>query len=362
MRIVFTLFSLWAGGAERVTSRLANELAQRGHDISIVTKVPASTDFYALHPKVLRTHIVDQRHRSVIRRVIAAFHRSRSIRTAILDVSPDVVISLMSKWNLRVAVALLGDNTPLIVSERVDPIAEPLGFPWNLLRRLIYPRVSKLVLVSAAMEKSFGWVHESKRIVLENPVSKGMYTPRTWAARDDSIVAMGRFVHQKGFDLLIEALAPVLKEHSSWTLTILGDGPQRERLKALIAAEGLEDRVNLPGIVPNPEDWLVTAKMFVLSSRYEGYPNALLEALASGATCVAFACPTGPDEILIHGETGYLVEPESLDGLTSACRNVIERPSEAAAVAARGLKRSEDFHIHRIVDKWETLLTSVSSG
>ncbi len=343
-----------------MTTRLADELSKRGHSVAIVTKMSPDTDFYEVAPGVARRAIHDTRVSGGVGRALAALSRHRAIRRAILAENPDVVISFMSKWNIRVAASLLGCDVPLIVSERVDPSSEPLSFPWNLLRRCFYRRVSRLVSVSRAMDAKFAWVRSERREVLYNPIVGRAPAFPDWDDRSHHVIAMGRLVPQKGFDILINAIAPVLTAHQDWSLYILGEGPERDRLQSMVDRHRLEGQIKLVGNARDPERWLRNARIFVLSSRYEGYPNALIEALGQGVASVASDCATGPAEILTHDETGLLVPVSDEDGLRQAVEYLIEHPAESRRIAEAGYAKSDDFNIESLVDRWETVLSSVT--
>ena len=176
------------------------------------------------------------------------------------------------------------------------------------------------------------------------------------------MVAAGRLSEEKGFDKLIEAFAKIAPHHPDWHLAILGEGPERASLEHRVREHGLQGRVEIPGVVRNPEDYFHASDIFVLTSRYEGFPNALCEAMACGLPVVSFDCPVGPGEIINHGENGSLVPAGDVSALAAALRRVIENPEEAARMADCATNVVERFDKQRVAARWEGLLLSTAMG
>lgn len=174
-------------------------------------------------------------------------------------------------------------------------------------------------------------------------------------------IAAGRLTRQKGFDLLASAYAQVARETEEWTLKICGAGPLRDQLVALIADSDAADRVELPRHVPAMLAEMERASMFVLSSRWEGFPLVLIEAMSKGLPIVAFDCPTGPAELVEHGVTGLLVPPEDVDGLAAAMLELIRDEEKRRRFGAAALERAEDYMLERIGKEWDALLSEVTA-
>jgi glycosyltransferase involved in cell wall biosynthesis len=176
------------------------------------------------------------------------------------------------------------------------------------------------------------------------------------------VVAAGRLTLQKGFDLLIPAFAQVTARHPDWTLRICGDGPQRGRLVRLIIEHGLSNNVLLMGAVDRLDLQMAQASMYVLSSRYEGLPMVMIEAMTIGLPVVSFDCPTGPGDVIEDGRSGVLVPDGDVDALAAAMLAVIEDPDRRRALGAGAAARARDFALESIGARWEALIAELSAA
>jgi len=179
------------------------------------------------------------------------------------------------------------------------------------------------------------------------------------AAQPPVVVAMGRLVPQKGFDMLIDAFAPLARNHPDVTLEIWGEGPERSRLERRRDDLGLAGRVRLPGTTTEPHAAIGRAGVFVMSSRREGFPMVLGEAMASGVPCVSFDCPSGPRELIRDGVDGLLVPPNDVPALGAALERLITDRELAARLASRAPEVVERFSLEAILEQWSTIFAEV---
>jgi glycosyltransferase involved in cell wall biosynthesis len=256
--------------------------------------------------------------------------------------------------------ACIGLPVRIIVSERVDPVAHNEGRIWTGLRSLLYQFADAMVVQTESIAQWFRrrlW-KRTRVVVIPNPVvplsdgdESGVHSTERF------LLAAGRFTHQKGFDLLIRAFgsATALRQEEL-KLVIAGDGPEAQSLRDLAADLGLSARVSFPGRVRELSRLLKSAVAFILPSRYEGFPNVLLEALAAGVPCVATDCPGATREILGDGAYGLVVPPEDSRALADAIIRIVtdgelrRRFSRASAGAV------ERYRLDRVVADWERLL------
>lgn len=176
------------------------------------------------------------------------------------------------------------------------------------------------------------------------------------AERGEEILALGRLAPQKGFDLLMAAWASASQRLQGWNLHIVGDGPMRAQLAQQAHALGIEDRVRFSPFVDNPFPLYSQCGIFVLSSRFEGLPFVLIEAMSSGAACISFDCPNGPRELIRSGENGLLVPAERVDALADAMVSLGMNPGlrRRLGVAARGV--AKNFSEPRVAAQWHEVL------
>ncbi|MBU8895068.1 glycosyltransferase [Corallococcus sp. H22C18031201] len=240
---------------------------------------------------------------------------------------------------------------------------------WGL--RVLYPGMSRIVSCGHDSARSFSTlVHvDPRRLqVIPNFVhgerirAAGEAPLPDWAVpifQKPVVIAVGRLEHQKAFDVLVRSHALVRKAGVDHHLLILGVGALGDALKALVRALGVEDSVFMPGFTPNPHALMRHATVFALSSRFEGLPMVLLEALALGCPIVSTDCPSGPAEALDGGRAGLLVPVDAPQALADALAKVVSDPALQAELASRARQRAEELSAERALKTWDSLLASV---
>lgn len=359
MRLTLVISSLGAGGAERVMSIMANHWSHLGWLVTLITLGDGDTDFFPLHPGVKRVRLgVMGKSSGLLDAAMRNLRRIRVLRRAIIDSRPEGVVSFMDKVNVLTMLATRWTGVPVVISERVDPRYYSIGPIWVVLRLMLYPFCDALVVQTHAIVKwASSMVGSEKVRVIPNPVPAHDGQPVTSGnAARPFILAAGRLEAQKGFDLLIRAFEPLAARFADWDIVIAGEGSQREALERSIRDEGLAGRVRLVGSVDGIQALMAQAEIFVLSSRYEGFPNVLLEAMALGRCVVSFDCPSGPGEIIRPGHDGLLVAPEDVAALSAAIANLIQNDRLRGQLAVAARAGAERFRIDTVMAQWTDVL------
>jgi GalNAc-alpha-(1->4)-GalNAc-alpha-(1->3)-diNAcBac-PP-undecaprenol alpha-1,4-N-acetyl-D-galactosaminyltransferase len=361
MRITLVISTLTIGGAQRVMSLMANYWAAQGHDVTLVSLSPQSDDWFPLHQLVTRVSLnllSDSAHlgQALCQNAL----RVLRLRDQLRRLRPDVVISFMDTTNVLTILASRGLGIPVIISERTNPRRRAIGLAWSTMRSFLYRRADALVVQSSAVRDWAREIGVSARVdIIPNPINPEFNGSAKEAGRRRSgltVVAMGRLVRTKGFDLLIEAFARCAGQHPEWSLVILGEGEERSNLELLIVAKGLQDRVQLAGQVPRPSQILGQADLFVLSSRFEGFPNALMEAMACKLAVISTDCPNGPRDIVRDGVDGLLIPPDDVNALAKGMDRLMANPVERQRLGAGAMEVVERFSLERIMSMWGELV------
>lgn len=359
-RLTIFLPSLAGGGAERAFVNVANGLVERNVEVVVVLASATGPYLDDLSPAV---HILDLNCRSVVAAIPGLVQH-------LLGERPDTLLAAMNHANIAAALAwrLARSSARLVLSEQIHVsslFAEINGlsmFITRRLMRLVYPWAARIVAISdgvaADLITTFGL--DSKKItVIYNPVinqrllSQSIAPPHhPWLLESHSpvILAIGRLVLQKDFVTLIRAFKLVRNQRPA-RLIIFGDGPLREELLALARHLGVEQDISLPGFLANPFSELGAADLFVLSSRFEGLANVLIEAIACGIPVVSTDCPSGPHEILEGGRWGQLVPIGDPAAMAKAIEIALDDP---APIDVR--IRAKDFSYDAAIDRYAEVL------
>lgn len=367
--VVFLLESMSGGGAERNALALLRHLPpaewrqvlvlkRRGG--ALLEELPPGQEVQVLEEMGARGHL----------------GMARCLAQVLRTSQADLLFTSLFRPNALggLAKALHGSRVPWIPSEHNNLQRILASQPtWNRLKRYLvfrwlYPRAAKVVAVSSGLGDSlhteFGlprpWLQ-----TIHNPIDcreiENLVQARSGHARPAGpprIVACGRLIHQKGFDLLLEAVAG-LDLPQAPELVIVGEGARRPELEQQARALGIADRVRFTGFLLSPWEELALGDVFVLSSRWEGFGNVLIEAMACGLPVVAFDCDFGPREILTDGVNGLLVPPEDPQALGRAIARVLQDPTLATGLAGKGRQRARDFSAPAIVAQYAALFEQV---
>ena len=358
---MFFIPSLRMGGAERVGSLLCNYWVKKGCDVTVITFDTANHDFFELSPHIKRETIgIYNSHKvNFLRVIVENIFRLIRLRQTILKHKPDYVISFMDVPNILALMACLGTRIPVVISERTYPPHFPRRTLHEFLRKFLYKKAYKLVCQTQEVAKwAAGFIPKEKITLIPNPLNLAFKGDAPQKILQDpppcqkKILAVGRLSTQKGFDRLIAAYSITLQKHPDWSLTIVGEGEERQNLEQQIKELDLEKKVNLRGASKELQKHFKSSDIFVLSSRVEGFPNALLEAMSHNLPVISFDCKCGPSDIIRHKENGLLVKDGDITELANALCYLIEHPKERKQFAASSMGGLKKYSLPFIGEKW----------
>jgi glycosyltransferase involved in cell wall biosynthesis len=378
-RLYVLLLHAWGmGGTIRTTLNLAGHLAQ-GREVEVISVIRTRERPFFPFPEGVKVTALDDRRQG------ASHGLSRRVLGALpsLLVHPDdhafARCSLWTDLMLLRKLRSLPPGTLLTTRPGFNVLAMKVAPPWlarvahehmnfhshgeamtaEIHRR--YSQLDGLVVMSEGDERDYGRLLSSSRALVRRipnalPELDGGVSP----LEANVVVAAGRLLSQKGFDLLIPAFAPVARAHPDWRLRIYGNGRERGELERLIEQHELRDNVLLMGATERLGEELAKASIFVLSSRFEGFGLVLVEAMSKGLPVVSFDCPRGPSEIVDDGRDGILVPDGDVEALGRAMLELIEDEGRRRRYGAAALEKARRYDIGAVGPRWEALLEEVS--
>ena len=358
MKIAFIISTLSHGGAERVASILVNQWVVSSNDVYLLTfESPGTIPFYTIDKRVeLRQLDVLFNNKNFFHSIYNNLRRVRKIISEVDNIQPDVIISFMVETNILSILAARYSNIPVVVSERVHPMKHRIGILRKYVRKLVYPFADAVVVQSEEIAK---WVRKyiSKSCrVLANPVDLERFTKShnnsNVFKKENIITAVGRLERQKGFDVLVEAFNRIYRRFPNWQLEIYGSGSEEHNLLSLIKMHGLKEKVFLRGMTSDIAQVFRRTDIFVSASRFEGYPNAVLEALASGCCVIATDCPGASREILQDGKYGVLISQDSPDEMADALAGLMEDDTRRQGYADNAQNAVSMLNAHKVAEQW----------
>ena len=355
------IHSLDGGGAERVMAGLASRLAQRCHEVTLITLDDNHSDRHEVDDRVERIGLDVM---STPGRRIGLAKRLWRLRRTTLGGRFDAVLAFCDATNLLLLMATWGayQKPPIVISERSDPAFQSLGRIKEWLRTRLYRKADTVVCLSDDVANTLQ--NRLGRDIQVIPSAVESVPNRVTAANRSvdgalRIIGVGRLEHEKGFDRLLNSLALLTNECRipDWQLTLCGDGSELESLRELAKDLGINQKVTFTGWVSPLWSQYHQGDLFVLPSRYEGFPSAMLEAMASELAVVAVDAGGGVRDAIRHQENGFLVENNDqalIDGIRELATNPILRGCLASAAG----EVSEIFSWEKMVDQYEQLLCS----
>lgn len=365
------------GGVSRTTTNLANHLA-RTRDVRVISLYRRRTEArFALDDSIKVTVLDDRRRRRLrgpLRRVPSRLRPMPSqknmsllsdllLRRAIRKVRSGVIVSTRPTLHLALT-AYARPEVTTVGWEHLNYVARSQTPRLMEILHAAVPRLDGYVVLTEADAEDYRRDLPGLRTKVEVIRNSVTWPIRSEPAAVDTkvVVAAGRLVPRKGFKRLVRAFRPVARRHPDWQLHIYGNGEQKQEIIELIHRLGLESQVLLCGYSRNLPEVMANASMFAMTSRSEGFPMVLIEAMSTGIPLIAFDCPRGPGETIQHGSNGLLIPEGRLRLFSRGLETLIADPDLRARLGAQGLRDAEAYTIDNIAAEWELFFDRVSRG
>jgi glycosyltransferase involved in cell wall biosynthesis len=346
-------------------SYLVAHLAER-HAVTLLTlEGPDARPFYPL-PASIEQIRIDALGGRGVRWLWRVLSRHPRIRREVVAFSPDVIVSFMDTMNVTALISCLGLGLPVVVSERNDPALHRIGRAKEAVRDRLYPLAQLVVAQTRRVAAYFPPSLQSKLRVIANPVPAAPLSAQP--DRPDPkgrmrIVAVGRLEPHKSYDRLIDAFALIAEDRPDWDLLIIGEGPARASLEALVRHHGLARRIQLPGVVIDVYRELAASHLMAFSSQYEGFPNALAEGLAAGLPAIGQNEVSGVEDLIVDGKTGVLLDPKGgVTAWATALSSLTGDARRRAEFGGAARKHVAQWAPSRILGLWEAALVEAVQG
>jgi GalNAc-alpha-(1->4)-GalNAc-alpha-(1->3)-diNAcBac-PP-undecaprenol alpha-1,4-N-acetyl-D-galactosaminyltransferase len=359
--ILLVIPGMQQGGAERVLSLMANYWANKQKQVSIII-FNNTPSFYALHPAI-KCYPLNSARTSfgIFNFVVNNFTRTINYLKCLKKINPEVVISFTDNANVYAVLYNSFAKKPLIIAQRTNPYFNTLPKSIRFLPRFIYKRANAIVVQTLQTID----IYQNLKIplpkiteVVYNPLNKDIYRPLDNIKRTNIVLAVGRLYNKdKHFDKLIDVFNAT--DNDQWQLHIAGDGPDRKMLEDKIAKLQLSAKILLLGSIKDLAPLYQAAKIFVLTSEFEGFPNALCEAMANGCACISYDCATGPSEIIENESNGILVAPGKQEEFAQQLNSLMHNEATINRFSKAAYHLREVLDEERIMQQWEQLINKI---
>lgn len=338
MRIIIVIDSPSLGGAQRVAFNLSTWLNKQVNITSCIVALNNTTN---------ESYSVDDTDYECI----YGYKIIRRLRNIVVNRKADVVVTMGTPLCVYTFWALYGLNIKHIISERNSPANFSGKWITKVISRFLMRYADGFIFQTRKAQNYYGDNIINRSVVIPNPLLDILYIPVH--SRDSKIVSVGRLVKQKDHELLIRSFSEIEKKFPDYCLEIYGEGKERTQLMALVNSLGLENKVFFPGESKDIHNLIRSAAVFVLSSKFEGVPNALMEAMALGLPCISTDCPCGgPAELICNGENGLLVPVGDKNAMVKAIEKILSSSKEAELMGKAATKIIETHSMDRVCQKW----------
>lgn len=352
-KIIFYIGCLARGGAERVLANLANEFYKYGFDVTIILKYREENE-YPICKGIKKIYLPQNGYSN---RIICFYKKICNIRSVLKSEKPILSLSFIGCFNIEFLLAAKGLKFKKYISVRNMPEFEFQTKKQYYWARILYPKADGVILQTKDAQKWFDNKGINiKSTIIPNQVAEQFFD-KEYNGKRKNIVSVGRLDYQKNQDMLIRAFSKIA-DKTDENLVIYGQGPLKENLENLISELGMSERVKLGGLIEDVPDTIIGSKLFVLSSDFEGSPNALLESIALGIPSISTDCPCGgPKEIIEDGKNGFLVPVGNIDSLAEKMLYVLSlSDSELKCISENAKKSADRYRPEKIFKQWKDFL------
>lgn len=348
-KILIVIGTLTSGGAERVVSILSKALVNSMFDVEILMYYDKPI-WYEIDNRINITIVENNvEKKSKIFRILW-------MRKYIKNSDFDIVLSFLAPFNILTIASLIGLRIPIIVADRNDPRHVPNKIYMRILRNVLYRFATRVVTQTQNNKDYFSKTIRKKCVVIHNPVFiKDKINKVINTKREKEIVTIGRLEEQKNQKLLINAFEIVIKTHPDYKLIIYGEGSKHYELNQYIKDRNLQKKVNLAGARQDVLDCIKNSELFVLSSNYEGMPNALIEAMCLGLPVISTKV-SGAIDLIRSGENGLLIDINDKHSLANMINILLERKHYAAEMGTKAMEVTQILNVDNIIKQWTDLI------
>lgn len=355
MKIILYIDTMQYGGANRVMANLANYFSSLSDNrVILINDIECKNEKeYILNDKIERYYLDKDITNKFMRKQI---QRIKMLRKIVKNTDADVILSFMGPPNYRMLISTMGLSIKKCVSVRNDPYREYGKGIRRIIANIIFLLSDGYILQTEDAAKYFVKNIQKKSKIIFNPVNEKFYSVKR-DVEEKRIVMVGRLQKQKNFELAIRAFAKVHRLHADYKLCIYGEGELKPKLKKLALELNISNFVEFLGQVSDIEKKLSNASLFLLTSDFEGMPNALMEAMAVGVPVISTDCPCGGPRTLIENEMqGILVPCNQCDALANAIDKVLDDNQLRNVMRINCKKRAEEFLPIKIFEQWDNYL------
>lgn len=402
--IAFYIGGLCIGGAERVICNLAEYFYSEGYRVTMVTKVRDEKE-YELNPGIKRIIADITPEEETASRIRNLFARIAKLKRIWKEVKPDVIVSFIRKNNLMAIASAVPLGIPVVVSVRSAPERELKGFGFKTISFLLFRQAAGVILQTREAYNFFPGYIRAKAVVLPNSINpdflkeseklalernndiNGVSNEKpekvavestninreepmvidnrvVFSKREKKIITVGRIDDNKNQRMLVEAYAKIAGPYPEWSLELIGDGSGRQALEEYVSTLPCKDRISFTGAVDDVAKRMSVASIFVLPSKIEGMPNALIEAMVMGMACISTDCPCGgPRDLIAADETnGILVPVDNVDAMAMALKRLIINDTLRESMGDNARKIITTLHPDTVNKQWKNYIENVMSS